>query len=217
VGAFLESPRFPDEISAWLSGGRGFKTIIAETYGGDEYRNAAWQYARGEWDVGEAERMADENTGTASLAFKGLRNLFMASNGQLGGFRLKVWDDYKDDGGGVLGTTGLAVAATLAYQMFKNYPSGAGSYQHKILKPVASTIQVFDNGVLRTLTTDYTLDATTGIITFVAQPTVGHALTWTGQFDTPVRFGGDLPKNGRDSTGSVWTWQGVKLVELKNP
>lgn len=215
--AFLETPRFPTELSFWLHGGRGFRTVIAETYGGDEYRNAAWRYARGEWDIPDAWRLQDANLGPglSSYGWAALRNLFANTFGPQTGFRVKVWDDFQDDSGGVLGTTGLAVAATLTYQMFKNY--GSGSYQHKILKPVASTIKIYDNAVLKTVTTDYTIDATTGIVTFVSQPTVGHALTWTGEFDTPCRFGGDVPQNGMDSAGTHYSWTGLKLVEIKNP
>jgi hypothetical protein len=48
---FIETPRFPDEVSAWAVGGRAFQTIATENYGGYEYRNAAWAQARGMWDV----------------------------------------------------------------------------------------------------------------------------------------------------------------------
>lgn len=215
--AFLETPRFPDDISRWLVGGRGFNTIVVRTYGGLEYRNAQWAYAAGEWDVAEAMRVVDEQAGSSGYAWAALRNLFMASQGMLNGFRVKIFDDYKDDSAGVLGTTGVGVAATTAYQMFKNYASGANSYQGKILKPVASTIKVYVNSVLKTLTTDYTINAATGVVTLTSQPTVGHTLTWTGEFDTPCRFGGDIPANGLDSSGSVYVWSGLKLVELKNP
>lgn len=217
--AFLESPSFPPEISAWLVGGGGFNTIIAQTYGGDEYRNQQWAYELGEWDIAEALRVIDGNASTAlaALAYQGLRNLFKVSRGMWGGFRVKIFDDYQDEGHGVLGATGLAVASTLAYQMFKNYASGSGTYQRKIAKPVVGATKVYNNGVLQLLTTDYTIDESLGLVTFTSQPTVGHALTWTGQFDTPCRFGGDLPKNGLDTSGGAYNWQGLKLVELRNP
>jgi uncharacterized protein (TIGR02217 family) len=215
--AFSESPRFPDELSFQAIGGRGFLTIVAETYGGDEYRNAAWRYARGKWEIPAAWRLQDANQGGGlnNFGWIALRNMFANGFGRLGGFRVKIWDDYKDDAGGVLGTTGLAIAATTAYQMFKNY--GSGTYQHKILKPVAATIKIYDNAVLKTITADYTLDSTTGIVTFTSQPTIGHALTWTGEFDTPCRFEEDVPVNGMNNEGANYEWQGLKLIELKNP
>lgn len=213
--AFIESPRFPDALSYWMEGGRGFQTVVTETYGGNEYRNAAWSQARGEWQAkGEALRSLQSGS---SEYYVPLRNLFRVCRGQLNGFRFKDWFDYKDDGAGVLGTTGLAVGATLAYQMFKNYSVSPATYQQKVLKPVASTIKVYVDGVLQTLTTDYTLDATAGVVTFVSQPTVGKALTWTGEFDIPVRFASDVPRLGPDSTGGMLDWAQLRVIEIRNP
>lgn len=36
--------------------------------------------------------------------------------------------------------------------------------------------------------TNYTIVNTTGVITFAAAPPAGHVITWSGEFDTPVRF-----------------------------
>lgn len=209
--AFLESPRFPDEIAAWAIGGRGFSTTVVETYGGNEFRNAAWSYARGAWEVrNEALRMGNP---LSPYSMQALRTLYRVAMGQLNAFRFKDYQDYLDEGGGVLGTTGLAVASTKVYQMFKNYTLAPLAYQGIVQKPVAGTISVFDNG---SLTAAYTLDTTTGIVTFNSQPTVGHTLTWTGQFDVPVRFASDVPTMGLEMTGSLWEWEMLKLVEVRN-
>jgi len=37
------------------------------------------------------------------------------------------------------------------------------------------------------VTTHYTISAT-GLVTFVSPPPNDHALTWSGEFDIPVRF-----------------------------
>jgi len=42
--------------------------------------------------------------------------------------------------------------------------------------------------VLKTETTDYTVDYATGIITFLAAPTNGHVVAVICEFDIPVRF-----------------------------
>lgn len=49
---------------------------------------------------------------------------------------------------------------------------------------------IYLNGVLKTLTTDYTLGAT-GIVTFVSAPGAGVAVTWTGVYYWRVRFNQD--------------------------
>jgi hypothetical protein len=110
---FIESPVLPREVSAWATGGRGFKTTVVETYGGNEYRNAAWSQALGEWDITEALRST--NPGNAYAVYL-LRNFLMVCRGQLYGFRFRDPQDYKDEGGGVLvNTTGSL------YQMYKGY------------------------------------------------------------------------------------------------
>ena len=50
---------------------------------------------------------------------------------------------------------------------------------------------IYVAGVLKTITTHYTQDLTTGKITFVTAPTAGQALTWDGSFYRRVRFAND--------------------------
>jgi uncharacterized protein (TIGR02217 family) len=221
---FLESPRFPDEIAAWLQGGRGSLTIVTETYGGYEYRNSPWRYPRGRWNIGAALRTAA--AAGVSLSMQDLYDFALNCIGQLNGFRLFAPLDQSDAGHGVLGTTGLAVSATTAYQMYKNVTSGNNSVQLKVLKPVATAdtrnnvaipaMKIYNNGVLQTVTTDYTINAATGVVTFTSQPTVGHTLTWVGYYDIPVRFNKDFPDIGLDDSGALYAWDSVELIELKN-
>ncbi len=197
---FLESPRFPDEIAFWAIGGGAFQTIVVQTYGGDEYRNAAWQYELGEWDFQDAWRVADANAAWASLAQKLLRDFFKVLYGQLNAFRFKDFTDYTDEGKGVFLSVGIN-----QYQMFKNYVSGAGTYTRPIYKPVTGTVTV-TGGV--TPVVNYT----NGLVTVAS----GTPTSWVGQFDKPVRFGSDLPKMGPDQSGALYNWQGIKLVEVRN-
>jgi uncharacterized protein (TIGR02217 family) len=50
---------------------------------------------------------------------------------------------------------------------------------------------IYLNGVLKVLTTDYTIGST-GIVTFVAAPGAGVAVTWTGSYYWRVRFNQDV-------------------------
>jgi uncharacterized protein (TIGR02217 family) len=198
--AFLETPRFPDEIAAWAIGGRGFQTTVVETYGGDEYRNSAWQIAKGEWDFSDGLRSVDAGH-YAGLAQKLLRNFFLVSYGQLGAFRFKNFSDYTDEGQGYF----VMLTAT-TFQMWKHYVSGALTYDQPIYKPVSATVVVTGGSAP-------VVDYTTGIVTVSS----GTPTSWTGQFDVPVRFGGDMPKNGLDASGGMYNWQGIKLIEVRNP
>ncbi len=46
------------------------------------------------------------------------------------------------------------------------------------------------DGVTKTVATDYTI--TNGVVTFTTPPANNKPLTWTGEFDVPVRFDGPL-------------------------
>ncbi len=68
---------------------------------------------------------------------------------------------------------------------------GAGSvlYVRDItLLATAPVIKVA--GVTKTVVTDYNI--ANGIVTFTSAPASMAALTWTGEFDVPVRFDGPL-------------------------
>jgi hypothetical protein len=51
---------------------------------------------------------------------------------------------------------------------------------------VSNTVKV--DGVLKTEGTDYSVSATTGVITFGSAPAAGKAVTWSGWFYITVRF-----------------------------
>lgn len=197
--AFLESPRFPEYVGAWAVGGRGFMTTVVITYGGDEYRNAAWSQTRGEWSFQDGFQAVDVQS--ANYAQKLLRNFFLIANGQLNAFRFKDISDYQDEGGGVF----VMIDAT-HFQMYKQYQSGSSTYNQIIQKPVVGTVAV-TGGV------SPSVDYTTGIVTVAS----GTPTSWTGQFDVPVRFGADVPQNGLDPSGALYNWQGIRLLEVRNP
>ena len=46
-------------------------------------------------------------------------------------------------------------------------------------------------------------------------PQPGESLTWTGMFDTPVRFATDVFAPAFDGEGGFWTFQSLSLVEIR--
>lgn len=60
-------------------------------------------------------------------------------------------------------------------------------------------------------TTGYTVDNTTGKITFTVAPLTGHTITWSGEFDTPMRFMMNGLALKPDVTTNV---QGIQLCEI---
>ena len=203
---FLETPFLPYEISAWAVGGRGWKTTIVETYGGDESRNAAWDEARGEWDISEALRSTNANS---AYNYVTLRNMHRITRGMLYGFRFRDPLDYTDQGGGIWTSLGGG-----AYQMYKRYTVTPLTEDQIIQKPEPiNAASPSYAGIVVVGNTGGTLNYNTGILT----GGTGTPTSWTGQFHVPVRFAEDLPRFGLDATGAFFNWQGLKVIEIRNP
>lgn len=201
MSSFVETPRFPEWISFWARGGRGWKPTITETYGGQEYRNNPWAQMRGEWYWDNQDAAAfSQNPSLASLSYSALRNLFAVSQGTAA-FRFKDFRDFKDDAGGIF----VMLTAT-TFQMYKHYAVSPLSYNQIIQKPVTGSVTV--NGGASPV-----VDYTTGIVTVAS----GTPTSWVGEFDIPVRFNGDIPQVGPDSSGAQINWSSLKLVEVRNP
>ncbi len=178
--------RFPDDISRGARGGPERRTQIVELASGDEERNASWANSRRRYDAAYGIRRADELA--AVVAF------FEARNGRLYGFRWKDWADYKSClPSGTPAATDQAIGtgddATTDFQLVKSYTSGSQSWTRTITKPVDGTVLVAIDGGEQT--TGWSVDTTTGIVTFTSAPAAGAIITAGFEFDVPVRFDTD--------------------------
>ena len=178
--------RFPDNISRGARGGPERRTQIVEVASGDEERNASWANSRRRYDVAYGIRRADDLA--VVVAF------FEARNGRLHGFRWKDWADWKSclPSGTPAATNqsiGTGDGATTDFQLVKVYGSGSQSWTRTITKPVASTVKVAIDGTEQT--SGWSVDTTTGIVTFTSAPAAGAAITAGFEFDVPVRFDTD--------------------------
>lgn len=168
--------QFPAKVAYGASGGPQFSTLIQTQFGGFEQRNQNWSESRGSWDV---------STGIKSTAdIQQIISFFRARRGRARGFRFKDWSDYTIVNGAV--GTGNGVLAI--FQIKKRYTSGAVFYDRIITKPVSSTVKVYLNSVLQTLTTHYSLNSSTGVITFVSPVAIGVTVSVDCEFDVPARF-----------------------------
>ena len=116
------------------------------------------------------------------------RNVF----GRAYGFRFKDWRDYQATATLTNGQRGIATPTTgdgsnKIFQLVKSYTFGSQTVSRPIKKPIAAGLVAYKNGVSAT----YTLDTTTGILTFTTAPGAGVVVTWDGQFDVPARFDTD--------------------------
>jgi len=77
---------------------------------------------------------------------------------------------------------GTGNGTTTAFQLAHAY----GGYSEPVFD-LNGTASIYVNGVLKTVTTDYTISST-GLVTFVSAPAAAAALTWTGSFYYRCRF-----------------------------
>ncbi|SOZ99447.1 hypothetical protein CBM2626_A30043 [Cupriavidus taiwanensis] len=158
--AFLESPRFPDNIAFGATVGPAYMTVVTPVHSGRESRAIAWTQPRCHFEVGR--RLMSVADTAAIDAF------FRVVKGRAHGFRIKDWTDY-----GVTTANGV-IASTVTpgvFQLSKAYVSGALSELRTITKPVVGTAQLFRNAAPVTAgggAGQYSLDTTTGLVTFGA-------------------------------------------------
>ncbi|SUZ33224.1 hypothetical protein ROE7235_02993 [Roseibaca ekhonensis] len=178
--------RFPDNIGRGARGGPERRTQIVELASGDEERNASWANSRRRYDVAYGIRRADDLA--AVVAF------FEARNGRLHGFRFKDWSDYKSSApsqspGPLDQPIGTGNGSITSFALMKRYSSSSQTWTRAITKPVAGSLRVALGGAEQT--SGWSVDTTTGVVTFDTAPGAGVTITAGFEFDVPVRFDSD--------------------------
>jgi uncharacterized protein (TIGR02217 family) len=201
--------RFPDNISRGARGGPERRTQIVELASGDEERNASWANSRRRYDVSYGIRRADDLASVVAF--------FEARNGRLHGFRFKDWSDHRSGQPSNIPSQldqslGVGDGTTSTFQLVKRYASGAQGWTRTITKPVAGSVRLALGGVEQA--SGWTVDATTGTVSFAAAPPPGAALTAGFEFDVPVRFDSDALDVTLDieRLGSITS---IPLVEIR--
>lgn len=163
--AFMESPRFPDDISNGVSFGPEFVTTIVTSQTGYESRNRVRSRGLGR---GECAHAVKTPTQLSTLI-----TFFRSVGGRWSGFRFKDWSDYTL--AEASSTLTLVTATVNQYQLGKNYQSAVGFSELRTLKKLVSgTVVLKDAGVTVTAgggAGQYSIDLNTGIFTLVASQT----------------------------------------------
>lgn len=92
--------------------------------------------------------------------------------------------------------------------------TGAVDFVRPIRKPVASATRIYLDAVEQSTPANYSLDDTTGIVTFTVAPAAGAVPTWDGLFDVPCRFDTD-EFNASLRHFNTHDWDSIVLVELR--
>jgi uncharacterized protein (TIGR02217 family) len=202
----IDNARLPTQVEQGAQGGPLFKTTVLMAASGDEQRIPEWDIARGEWDIGYGI-----NNKTTLLLVIGF---FRAVLGKAHAFRFRDWSDYQATDA----TFGTGDGSTTQFQLkipYRSYQDDettvVRTYTRSIYLPASSPLTIKDNGSTVN-PADYTLQ-TGGTILFDTAPTNAHILTWTGEFDVPVRFDIDKLPTAMlmDDVGSI---RGIRIVEV---
>ena len=182
--------RFPTDVALGAKGGPERRTDVVTLRSGAEERNSIWADARRKYQAGYGVKSFAQLE--AVLAF------FEAQRGRLYGFRWKDRFDYRSCASPNMPAPGdqaigVGDGSTATWPLFKTYAAGATPYVRPIRKPVAGTVSVAVNGTILSLGSGFTLDSTTGLVTFLPDhvPASGATITAGFQFDVPVRFDTD--------------------------
>lgn len=169
VASFIESPRFPDDISYGSSGGPAFFNNKVVAPNGQRKVNIRRTQPLGAYNVALGVK--------TQAQLDHLHAFFLACFGGAIAFRYKDWADFRASSAqGILKNINASTTSN-AKQMYKRYSVSESVYfDRKIQKPVPGTVMLAGG----TGAVDYT----TGIVT-------GSATTWAGEFDTPVAFSVD--------------------------
>lgn len=166
--------------------GPRFQTTVKTKKNGFEYINRDWSRRQKIGDIGSRRVM---------LAMKDyLEDFFYERMGMSQYFRYRDLGDYR-----VVDEPLTFADLDTEIQLIKTYGEAPYAYVQNITKPCALTeggdtgykfdpITIKRDGVLEA---GWTLDTTTGLVTLAAPANAGEVFTWSGEFDTPVRFDSD--------------------------
>jgi uncharacterized protein (TIGR02217 family) len=221
---------FPRQIQYRRVGGPGFSTTINTGFSGNENRNKNWSRARSEWTASILTPAADQRPAISLQGFVDLLNAFFLNVGGRGdAFRL--FDHVDNQALGAILGTGNGTAAV--FQLVKTYTIGGRTYTRTIYKPITPAVTNYQGVALAQTVKPYfngtpvaggawSVDATTGLVTFSPVPGAGVVVTADCQFHYPVRFDTDkLPIQVEESDvaggNPIVSVNSFQLLEVRAP
>jgi uncharacterized protein (TIGR02217 family) len=178
--------RFPTAIAFGASGGPERRTDVVSLASGHEERNSRWADSRRRYNAGYGVRTLDDLH--AVVAF------FEERRGRLYGFRWKDRVDFQSCApGGTVAAADQVIGEgdgdTATFQLVKTYGAELAPFVRAIRKPVAGSVMVALDGA--PVDDGWSVDVSTGMVTFDVAPAPATMITAGFQFDVPVRFDTD--------------------------
>lgn len=175
---------FPEVIARGSTSVPRWRTEVVIRRNASEKRNAVWSQPLSRFNARNGIETMDQ--------LGQIITFFHARNGRGRGFLYKDWSDYTTGQFNTGSPTfadcniGTGNGSTVAFQMKKFYVSGPVSQSYNIYKPKLNTVLVGLAGIQQL--TGWTVNYTTGILTFTVAPGIGVAITIGCEFYKPVRF-----------------------------
>jgi uncharacterized protein (TIGR02217 family) len=191
----------PRELAWGATGGGEWSTDVFQTIGGSEGRNQNRSHYLGRWDVGLVNKDA---TYTRALI-----NFFNAvAKGRANTWRFVNLPN--NDYNGYNEPIGTGDGADTTFQLIRRYTSGGQNYDKTIYLPTSGTVTCALNG---TPTTAFTVNTTTGVLTFSVAPSLGVAITASFEFALHCRFDTDHFSCTRIDP-DIFSWPSIPILEV---
>lgn len=205
--AFLDV-LFPICVSQGTVGGPEWRTVVTGFDSGWETTDSRWPYPRSSWDA--AYGVTDTDDLESVLA------LFMAARGRKNSFRFRDPIDHKSclkTGTPAYDDQTILAAATAGQaevQITKTYDYLSQTFERTITKPVSGSVLLGLNG--SPISSGFSIDHSTGIITFSPTLSLNDVVTAGYLFDCHCRFANDKMDIGLLNGGDLGSLT-IPLVE----
>jgi uncharacterized protein (TIGR02217 family) len=209
---------FPTSLAFLCQGGPTFSSTINTSFAGDEYRVRNWTGALSKWVV--------DLTNKPVALYSQVEAFFYCVGGQACAFRFLNHLDFQATNQVI----GLGDGITAVFQLQTSYTSGMRTFTRNVVKPITSAVMKFDGSycadtvsiyVNGASTTAFSLDPTTGLVSFETAPAATSVISWSGQFHFPVRFTSDELKATIEPSfvsggEAIVSWSQIEIKETRD-
>lgn len=199
--AFQEAVIIPEWVAIGLQGGRAWRTSLVVTRGGQRSANKNWPVPLGEWSISFINRTRAE-----------IRQIVSMLNVLNGSFhRCRFLDPFDYN---IRQIPMLRLTST-TFQIRQRFTYAGSTFYLTVKKPAQN-----DPSRIVTLggvpTTDYTINETTGVVTFNSAVATTVSPRYTGMYHVPVYFLTENIAIDYEDPG-FYSLAGVRIAEDRNP